>query len=281
MGSLKALVYSSVLATMASGAAFAADLLPPPPAAEPPMAVAAAAEFSGWYLRGDVGAGINRTQSVSSTFAAGFVVPGLQYDRSSIRGHGIVGIGAGYQFNDWFRADVTGEYNFGSRWQAIESYADVAYGAAGRCMNLYNAKVGGGAFLLNGYVDLGTWYHITPYVGAGVGMAHNKVGTIQDIGINMGGLGVGPGVSKWNFAWALMAGAAVQIAPNWKLDFGYRYLDKGSATTGEIVCLPVGIPCGFERHKFRFASHDFRIGLRYSFDSAAPLAAPGPLVRKY
>lgn len=280
MGSLKALVITSALALAAPGAAFAADLLPPAPPVEAPHAMAAAAEFSGWYLRGDVGAGFNRTHEVSSTFAPGFVVPGLQYNRSHISAHGIVGLGVGYQFNNWFRADITGEYNFGSRWQGTESYAG-ACGPAARCYDLYNAKISSGVFLLNGYVDLGTWHNITPYVGAGVGMARNQIGTITDLGVNTGGVGYGPGVAKWNFAWALMAGAAVQIAPNWKMDFGYRYLDKGSMSGGGIVCLPVGIACGFETHKFRLASHDFRVGLRYSFDSAPMIAAPPPLIRKY
>jgi len=65
------------------------------------------------------------------------------------------------------------------------------------------------------------------------------------------------------------------------MDFGYRYLDKGSMSGSAIVCLPVGIACGLETHKFRLASHDFRVGLRYSFDSAPMIAAPPPLIRKY
>lgn len=282
MGSLKALAFSTALALVAPGSAFAADLLPPPPPVEAPPAVEMAAEFSGWYLRGDIGAGVNRNQKVSSTFAPGFVVPGLQYDRSHIHAHGIIGVGVGYQFNNWFRADLTAEYNGGARWQATESYAGPC-GPAARCIDQYTAKITTSAFLANGYVDLGTWHHITPYLGVGVGMANNRIGGVTDLGVNTGGVGYSAGVSKWNFAWALMAGAAVQIAPNLKMDFGYRYLDKGKMQGGEIVCQPVGIACGLENHKFRLASHDFRIGLRYSFDSApiAPAYAPAPLVRKY
>lgn len=280
MGSLKALALTTALTLGASGAAFAADLLPPPPPMEAPPAMAVA-EFSGWYLRGDIGAGVNREQKVSSTFAPGFVVPGLQYDRSHIHAHGIFGVGAGYQFNNWFRADVTAEYS-SSRWQAQESYAGPC-GVAGRCIDNYHAKISNGVFLANGYVDLGTWHNITPYLGVGLGTAYNRIGAVTDLGVNTGGFGIGTGVSKWNFAWALMAGAAVQVAPNLKLDFGYRYLDKGQMTAGGVVCQPVGVPCGFEMHKFRLASHDFRIGLRYSFDSApmAPVYAPAPLIRKY
>ncbi|MBP0650594.1 P44/Msp2 family outer membrane protein, partial [Mycobacterium tuberculosis] len=31
------------------------------------------------------------------------------------------------------------------------------------------------AVMLNGYVDLGTWYGVTPYVGAGIGAAYVDV----------------------------------------------------------------------------------------------------------
>ena len=60
-GSLKALIISG--AAVMSGSAFAADLLPPPAPMEPPPAMAA--EFSGWYIRGDVGMGQNRVRKSS------------------------------------------------------------------------------------------------------------------------------------------------------------------------------------------------------------------------
>ena len=36
--------------------------------------------------------------------------------------------------------------------------------------------------MVNGYVDLGTWSGITPYVGAGVGFAYNKLSGFTDSG---------------------------------------------------------------------------------------------------
>ncbi len=277
-GSYKALIVTSAVA-FASGAALAADILPPPPPIAAPIAVAA--EFSGWYLRGDVGAGQNREEKFRSTFAPNFAVPGLQYDQASLSSHYILGIGAGYQFNAWFRADVTAEYQGGARWKQVESYTG-ACGAANRCVDLYNGRISSGVFLLNGYVDLGTWHGITPYLGVGLGGAHNRVSAITDVGINTGGFGTGPAVAKTNFAWAVMAGAAVSISPNTKLDFSYRYLDKGTVNGGAIQCQPANVPCGFETHRIRLSSHDFRIGLRYMFAdyAPAPVMAP-PLVRKY
>lgn len=265
---------------MAAVSARAADILPPPPPAAPPIAVAA--EFSGWYLRGDVGIGQNRQEKFRSTFAPNFVVPGLQYDQGSLSSHMILGIGAGYQFNSWLRADATIEYNGAARWKQVESYTG-ACGPALRCIDLYSGRISSAVFLANGYVDLGTWYGVTPYLGVGVGGANNKVGTITDIGVNTGGFGTSPAVSKTSFAWALMAGASVAMTPNMKLDVGYRYLDRGSMKGGAIQCQPLNVPCGLETHRIRLASHDLRIGLRYMFGETyapAPMIAP-PLVRKY
>ena len=34
--------------------------------------------------------------------------------------------------------------------------------------------------MFNGYADLGTWSGVTPYVGAGVGFAYNKLSGFTD-----------------------------------------------------------------------------------------------------
>ena len=38
--------------------------------------------------------------------------------------------------------------------------------------------------MANAYVDLGTWWCLTPYVGAGVGMANIKISGFRDDGFN-------------------------------------------------------------------------------------------------
>ncbi len=267
-----------VPAMLAINPVSAADFLPPPPPVDAPHAMPPA-EFSGWYLRGDIGLGQNRQEKFRSTFDPAFVVAGLQYDEASLSSHYIFGAGLGYQFNSWLRGDATVEYNGGARWKQLESYTDAACGPAGRCVDVYRGRISSGVFLLNGYVDLGTWHGITPYLGAGVGAAHNHISAITDFGINTGGSGVSPAVTKTSLAWALMSGIAVNVGYNMKLDFGYRYLDKGNIDGGAIVC--AAPPCGLETHKFRLASHDFRIGLRYMFGEKPYAPMQPPLVRKY
>ncbi len=107
-------------------------------------------------------------------------------------------------------------------------------------------------YLLNGYLDLGTWWGVTPYVGAGAGLANIQASSNVDFRY-MNGQAYGTsghnencsiGVStttglpicqyygypggrlahdQINFAWALMTGVAFDIAPHVKLDIGYQY----------------------------------------------------------
>jgi opacity protein-like surface antigen len=95
--------------------------------------------------------------------------------------------------------------------------------------------------------------------------------------------------SRWNFAWALMAGLSFDVTQNLKLDLGYRYLDLGKVTSGSMHCLTgtgfiTGGPAnGCEpgiQSKRDVAYNDFRIGLRWMIGEAS-YAPPAPLVRKY
>ncbi|WP_406854687.1 outer membrane protein [Alsobacter sp. KACC 23698] len=278
MGSLKILALAGAMAIGAIGVAQAADMPLPPP---PPMAPEPLPEFSGWYLRGDVGAGITQMGELHSTFDAGFDVPGLLVARKSVEDQFFVGAGFGYQFNNWFRADLTGEYRGGGRYAAIESYTTSSCGGA-VCFDNYNGNIRSSVFLANGYVDLGTWVGVTPFVGAGVGFANHKLSGLTDVDHQLGGYGFAGDHSKTNFAWALMAGLGYNVSPNLKLELGYRYLNMGDVESGAIRCQNTPF-CGNEVHKFSLASHDLRLGMRWMLGGPTyiPEAPQMPLIRKY
>src|SRR4030095_14857042 len=110
MRSVKSLIAAGA-ATLISSAAFAADMAiaPPPPMYAPPPVVE---DFGGWYLRGDIGFSNQRVSRLNNALD-------LTYTPSSqnvgFNTAGIFGLGAGYKFNNWFRADVTGEYRGNSQ----------------------------------------------------------------------------------------------------------------------------------------------------------------------
>jgi opacity protein-like surface antigen len=273
----------------------AADLLPPPPALEPlppaPM------EFNGWYLRGDVGMGFNATApslAVSPDPLIGVTDAAATntFYNPTISASGFFDIGVGYQFNTWFRGDITEEFRGGGSFQTLEVLNEPT-APASQYADFYRANLSSYITMINGYADLGTWYGVTPYVGAGGGFAYNRLSGMTDTGFAAvdGGLpspvgGYLSDAGKWNFAWALMAGLSFDVTQNLKLDIGYRYLDYGKFTSGVSHCLSPGSPSGFSCQSYtvysknELASNDVRIGLRWMLDTETPMA-PAPLVRKY
>ncbi|KAF0229570.1 MAG: opacity type [Beijerinckiaceae bacterium] len=269
---LRAAGIAALLATASTGIASAADMLAPPPPppmmqAPPPLDVG-----GGFYLRGDVGTGLYSNSSIRTVPA----VAGLRTIDSSIDGTHFIGIGAGYQYNSYLRTDFTAEY----RLDAKHRHTDVFTGPPVNS-NLITGKVGGFVALANAYVDLGTWHRITPFVGVGAGFATMTMGKTTDYNLTAGGAvgGTGPSKTQTRFAWALHAGVGYDLTQNWKAEAAYRYLRIGDVNGGQVTCAGA---CPYNVRINSLASHDIKVGLRYAFaDMAAPMYAPGPLVRKY
>lgn len=201
-------VAAAITFAVSAAATKAADMsnLPPPLIKAPPAPWVELG--SNWYLRGDFS---YRMSDVSGT--------------NGPEDSAALGIGVGYNFSSWLRGDVTLDYQFGSRFPVNDNPI-----VAGE-------KLWSSALFANGYVDLGTWFGVTPYVGAGVGAAYNY---LADDG-------------RWNFAWAAMLGAAYHLSANLAVDFGYRYADLGSgiALNGALVDI---------------TAHEFKVGFRYKLD---------------
>jgi len=255
--------------------------LPPAPDLPPVVAGAQGADdFSGWYLRGDLGAGAETAPDLASAGPTALAIPGgpvapaaFSFGRATTSPAASLDGGVGYVFNSWLRADMTLEYRFGSRLAANYRIADPAPLAAGRLA----ASAASLVALVNGSVDLGNWWGVTPFVGASVGVADNALSGVSDHGLAFGRGGVVVPVggfvanaSRTNFAWALTAGLDVDIAPNLKLELSYRYLNLGAVALGSR-CVPA---CAGATGRV-LASNDVRIGLVYLIgEPAAPAARP-------
>jgi opacity protein-like surface antigen len=284
MGGLKALSLAGIVMLGGAAVAHAADLLPPVPQLMPDNGPS---ESSGWYLRGDVGVGDASLRSVTSSDAA---ESGFAIDESHLDDSAFAGVGAGYQFNNWLRADITGEYRTSQRFQSIESYTflDSQSGLQYTGFDTYNGSIQSSVLLANGYVDLGHWYGWTPYLGGGIGVAYNRVASLTDVGAGStdpsgqgnGGLGWAPTKATSALAWALMAGMSFDVTPNLKLDVNYRYLNMGNAISGPIICTNMQ-GCSHETQKYQLASNDIRVGLRWMLGEAEAPAPQPPIVTKY
>src|ERR1700750_3013845 len=135
-----AVVAGAIMASTA--AASAADL---PISAPVPVPV----DFGGWYLRGDIGM-TNQSVKKLTSDRDSFITDqsGIGFDSSTL-----FGVGVGYQFNNWFRADVIGQYRGKAGFQGSQTTR--AGGFNNRADNFTGNK-SEALFLANAYVDLGT-----------------------------------------------------------------------------------------------------------------------------
>lgn len=231
----------------------AADL-PEPPLLEPIEPV----EFgSAWYLRGDVGYKFYRDPSARFRDPLYSGAKLDRYKNEDLDEAFIFGGGVGYRFNEWFRTDVTVDYetkaDFGGK---LGCYACSTKGL----FSDERAKISALTFLANAYFDIGTWHGFTPYVGAGIGTARVDLDDYRYTNPN-GTKGGFKGDHKWNLAWALMAGVGYEVSDNITIDANYRYVDLGDARTK-----PTGILSNKRVKIDDIAAHEIRLGVRYTLD---------------
>jgi opacity protein-like surface antigen len=270
-------VLAAVGATLLSAtAAFAADMGPviyPPP-------LPVKESFSGWYLRGDIGMTNQEVGKLDNVLFRG--TPNLVIHDNNFESGILFGLGAGFQWNSWLRTDVTGEYRGETGFHGFDTWFD---GANAR-FNNYTAKKSEWLLLANAYVDLGTWWQMTPFIGAGVGMSRITIHSFRDAGTTGGAgsptMGFADAASTWNFAWAAHAGIAYQVTKNFTVELAYRYLSLGTGKSGDIRTFDgvnnINNPMEFKN----LTSHDVKLGVRWAFGHddgpyySKPVYAPPP-----
>jgi opacity protein-like surface antigen len=261
MGNAKSFLFAGALTLLICPAANAADLPPIMPVKAP-----AVYDDSGWYLRGDIGM---TNQRVGSTYNVVGADNSTTIDKSFDSGW-LFGVGVGYQANSWLRVDATGEYRGKTDFNQMSVSNDQ------RGAEIVTAKKSEWLALFNAYVDLGTWYGITPFIGAGVGGSRNTISAYRDFGTynNSSSYAYADSASKWNLAWAVHAGLAYRVTPGLTVELAYRYVDLGSAVSGDVIAYNANRyynPTDFKD----ITSHDVKFGVRW-------LLAPeySPLMRK-
>lgn len=268
-------------ASLLGTAALAADL----PIAPPPMMYAPPAhDFGGWYLRGDIGFSNQIVKDVRYGRESAYTPLTSLNQQSSFDSAGIFGLGFGYQFNNWFRADVTGQYRGNSNLKATDRFTGVAFGLPFSGIDNYNATKSEWVVMGNIYADLGTWYGVTPFIGAGVGAANVRFANFTDTGINnlpfsTASFASAPTASKWNFAWAIHTGLAYRVTPGMTVELAYSYMNLGDGRTGVLSTFD-GTTTNNVFNFREITSHDLKLGVRWSLDAGPVYLPPPPIIRK-
>jgi opacity protein-like surface antigen len=284
MSSVKYSLVAGAAALISTGAA-AADL---PAVMPPPLMQTAVVEDigSGWYLRGDIGMSNQQVGSLfNKIYTDGVPAAGLAPPSSVSNMHKgfdaapTFGVGVGYQWNNWLRFDLTGEYRGKANFHGL----DIAHFPTNNLADEYHASKSEWVAMVNGYIDLGTWWCVTPFVGAGVGMAYNTIHDFKDISVLPGGqagIATGATSSQWQFAWALHAGLAYKVTPGFTIELAYRYMNLGNAASGDLVDFTgqnlINNPMEFRN----ITSHDLKLGVRWMLDAPAAPLVHAPLMRR-
>ena len=187
MARLQTFAAAALVAVTGGGLARAVDL---PPAPALPPAETSSSAFSGWYLRGDLGAGIEtapKLGAASGALTAGIPLPRLSpfavssFPNTTLSPSGTIDVGVGYVLDPWLRMDATLEYRFGGELRSTAAIEDPAPPGAGfLSTDRLRGSVSSIVALVNGYVELGNFWGATLFVGAGIGVADNALSGVSD-----------------------------------------------------------------------------------------------------
>jgi len=185
----------------------------------------------GPYMSGQVGATWLEDADITS--------PGDPAIESSFDMGFNVGASGGFDFGP---ARVEGELTY--RQNDYDELSDAGFSIAA------DGDVSALSLLVNGFWDIETGGPVTPYLGAGIGVAQVSINDLGILGISLAD------DDDTVFAYQFAAGAAFELNPNIALDLGYRYFatadpefDDAEGTTFES----------------EYASHNLNLGLRFMF----------------
>lgn len=268
-------VAMTVALALAPAGALAADLDPPVIVEEMPDLVPVEIG-TGWYLRGDIGYPLKMSGRDPFTYRT---FDGVSYGQAQFATAGLsrdvnFGLGFGYSFTDYFRADVTVDRLSSSFSATTTSAAPCSGGPGGTtCRSEDASEFSAYSAMLNAYADLGTYVGFTPYVGAGIGYTYLSWDDLSRRSYCVGGgcpspalagTTVHPGASDWRFTYAFMAGLSYDVSNNMKVDLGYRYRNiAGGDMFGWDSASSGAGATGIQAKDPGFFSHEIRVGLRY------------------
>lgn len=241
---------------------------------------AAPANAAGWYLRGTLGLEWSRSVDYSDTDAAATKPPALFGTGSGRDGRPIGAYGdfgrfamveaaIGNQILPWLRSELAVSYRPEMRYrgqanfrgvpgdQPVSASADSLSGMASLFLDIA-ALIG---------VNLGSFQ---PYMGGGLGVAHNRLGEMTyDFPGNPGAhkITITPAGNNTDVAFMAAIGTGIALSSRTILDISYRYTDLGRIYTDAGRAYLDNIPAGIDIAETwaPLRTHGAFAGIRYLF----------------
>lgn len=229
---------------------------------------AAAAAESGWYLRADLSRDWSRSTAFHDWTCDGTDPARVPLYGCAARGAGDFGsstgfgAGVGYRVAPWLRLDATLTYRPGWR---FDGHANFLPGEE----EPMNAKARTLTGMANAYLDLPALGRFAPYVGAGIGVSHNRLDGVALSFPSLDQRVWTPSGRRTSLAWQLTAGTGIALGGGLTLDVAYRYTDFGTMETenGDAPRLRRGAwrTLAIDGTEARLRAHGVSVGMRYGF----------------
>ncbi len=231
-----------------------------------------AAQAQGVYLRADAGVGMMNSFVGTTVLGSPPAPPGetaISQSHITVSDSVQWQAGIGYAFDEYWRIDLTAGQS--SR-----------FGMEGACIpsnycppiEVLRGHYSSTQAFVNGYLELAklvfgeqSWFH--PYIGVGLGYAHNELSQINAVTRDDLPISNVESSSANDFAWRAIGGLAFEVTENFFVDFSYSYMDLGDLETGKTVDVVLADPdFVFDLLKpftTEMVVQEVLLGLRYQF----------------
>jgi opacity protein-like surface antigen len=163
----------------------------------------------------------------------------------------LIGVEAGYQFNEHFRAGVSLDY------MTKFSFTDSENDDKGELF-ITKWKIKSLVTMVNAYYDIVEYNGFAPYLTLGAGISRNKVIGMQ---YSHDYSEAHPSRKKVNFVYKVGLGTRYSISENIAFDLRYQFVDLGKIKSGYSN----DEDCYINVHKGRLRANQFLVGVIYKF----------------
>ena len=222
-------------------------------------------DTTGFYLGGQLGASILKANSIKDTvsyrnYSEGFKIG--SFKNGTIAGALNIGYNFKYDYDLPLRAELS--YTMRGNSDKKYSYSESDFLWDGDHFKSSDShKVRMHTLMVNAYYDIETNSSITPFVGAGLGVAFTKLAQTYSaqyeiFNYDISG-SVGMSDTKTKFAWNVAAGVTYNIDENLDMDFTARYVNAGKTSVKTNI---QGVNV---KGSAKLSSIDLLAGIRYTF----------------
>ena len=222
--------------------------------------IAVAIDLEGFYITPK--GGVSKTMDTGVTSFTNHV-PITQFLSDEDLGTGTAfGFSAGKYLNDNFRVELEvikrDNYEYDAQWLIADNLSE-------------KADIESTSLFINGFYDFHPFSisdkAITPYLGGGVGISRNKMGTVVGHTNGVPSIATVDGKTISQFAYKLSAGALLSFSEQLSLDVNYQYVDLGEFKSGTALYNSGVFIDNFQRpfNGGDIKTQELMVGLQYTF----------------